>query len=300
MRYAAYDSVTGQPHVVVDGAPQAGTVLTLSHWPRSATPAALQRDLSAEIAFAYLDRPELHVDAAVVTNNHPDEDGITSVYVLVDPAAASSRRDLVIETARAGDFSTTHSRAAARAAFAISALVEDADSDPYPTVLERLTAVFDDPERFRDLWEREDAELQAGLDAIAGGAVTIEEHPEVDLAVVTVPQAQRRPHAIAVHNATDRFRVLYVHGRHYEVVFRYETWVQFVSRPVMPRVDLAPLAQLLADLDGSAWKFDGAGSIIPSLRRVDGGECSLDPHKFGALLHDALQGAPPAWDPFGR
>ena len=55
------------PHVVVDGSAQPGTVLVLSHWPGMPTPDALRADLSAEIAFHYLDHPELHVDAEFVT-----------------------------------------------------------------------------------------------------------------------------------------------------------------------------------------------------------------------------------------
>lgn len=298
MKYAPYASVTGTPHIVVDGAPQDGTVLTLSHWPGSGTPAALRRDLSAEIAFAYLDRPELHVDVDTVTNNHPDEDGITSVFVLVDPGAALARRELVIEIARAGDFSTTASRRAARCAFAISTMIAITSEDPYPVVLDQIIELIDGPEHYHDLWSREDDELQAGLDALSGGTVSIEEAPDIDLAVVSVREGMPRPHPMAVHNATDCLRTVYMQGRHYELVFRYETWVQFVSRPVMPRVDLGPLARRLSDLDGAAWTFDGAGSIIPSLRRADRAESTVPPGRFLTLLREALTDAPAAWDPF--
>lgn len=298
MRYVPYSALDGVPNIVVDGAPQADTVLTLSHWPHSGTPAELKRDLSAEIAFAYLDRPDLHVTVDAVSNNHPDEDGITSVFVLVDPESASARRRQVIEVARAGDFQTTRARDAARVAFSISAMMGQADGDPYPVVLEQMIDLLDRTDRYRDLWADEDAQLEAGERAIAGGRVTIEERPDVDLAIVSVPRGEHRPHAMAVHNATHRFRVLYVQGRRYELVFRYETWVQFVSRPAMPRVDLAPLAAELAERDGSAWSFDGAGSIIPSLRRADRAESSIVPHEFLALLTTFLADAPPAWDPF--
>jgi len=298
MQYAPYASVTGTDHIVVDGAAQDGTVLTLSHWPGSHTPAALRRDLSAEIAFAYLDHPELRVDADLVTNNHPDEDGIASVFVLVEPDAARARRELVVEIARAGDFSTTASRHAARCAFAISSMIGMTSQDPYPVVLDQLAELIDGPEHYHDLWSAEDDTFQSSLDALAGGIVTIEEHPEIDLAVVRVPAESPRPHAMAIHNATDRFRILYLHGNRYELVFRYETWVQFVSRPVMPRVDLGPLAARLSDLDGGAWTFDGAGSIIPSLRRADRAESTIAPDRFVVMVHTALTEAPAAWDPF--
>ena len=41
-------------------------------------------------------------------------------------------------------------------------------------------------------------------------------------------------------------------GRHYEFVHRYEGWVQFRSRAVRPRVDLAPLADRLTEAEATA------------------------------------------------
>lgn len=47
------------PNIVVDGSPNAGTVLTLTHWPGIAQPARLGADLSAEMAFRYLGAPAI-------------------------------------------------------------------------------------------------------------------------------------------------------------------------------------------------------------------------------------------------
>jgi Family of unknown function (DUF6687) len=74
-RFVPYPDLDGIPNVVVDGARHADTLLTLSHWPHSGTPPALKEDLSAQIAFRYLDSPDLRVDAEVVSKNHFDEDG---------------------------------------------------------------------------------------------------------------------------------------------------------------------------------------------------------------------------------
>ena len=91
MRYLAYGELDGIPNIVVDGSAHPDSLLTLSHWPKTPTPAALQDDLSAQIAFHYLDHPELHVPAEVVSNNHFDQDGLMSVYALVDPEGAQAR-----------------------------------------------------------------------------------------------------------------------------------------------------------------------------------------------------------------
>src|SRR3954454_18249299 len=188
MEYVAYGELGDRPNVIVDGAATPLTVLTLSHWPGAPTPDALKADLSAEIAFRYLDHPELHVDADVVSNNHFDEDGLMSLYALVDPQGAMPRRALVEDVARAGDFGTFRSRDAARISFAISTLADPSRSPfgpsffdrPYDEwadglyveLLARLPALLDALEPNRELWEDEDAELDRSEEALARGDVT--------------------------------------------------------------------------------------------------------------------------------
>ncbi len=62
-------------------------MLTLSHWPRTATPRGLARDLSAEIAFAALDRGARWRGARAVSNDHFDTDGLAGLFALADPEA---------------------------------------------------------------------------------------------------------------------------------------------------------------------------------------------------------------------
>lgn len=50
LRYVPYDEAAQVPNVVVDGSPNAATVLTLTHWPGIAPPAGLADDLSAQMA----------------------------------------------------------------------------------------------------------------------------------------------------------------------------------------------------------------------------------------------------------
>ena len=324
--YVAYFEVGDTPNVVVDGAALPSTVLTLSHWPGAPTPDALRADLSAEIAFRYLEQPELHVDARVVSNNHFDEDGLMSIYALTEPRAATERRVLVEDVARAGDFGTFRSRDAARVSFAISAVADPARSPlgaaffarPYEQVahglyvelLARVPALLDDVDAHRDLWADEDAALARSERAVDTGEVTIEERPEVDLAIVRVPESfaahevhrftqhrHARVHPMAVHNRTSMLRVATICGPSYEVAFRYETWVQLVTRRPAPRVDLAPLAAHLDERETGAarWTFDGVDQITPTLRSDDS---SLAPSDFLDALVAHLETAPPAWDPY--
>jgi hypothetical protein len=327
-RFVPYPDLDGIPNVIVDGARHADTLLTLSHWPHSATPAALKEDLSAQIAFRYLDSPAWHVDADAVSNNHFDEDGLAGVYALIDPDGAQRRRDLVIDVAAAGDFGTFRSRDAARISITISAYT-DADRSPldpalfalpyeryaaamYEEMLPRMDGLLDHPDRFRELWADEDEHLAVSEAGLRERSVTLEEVPDIDLAVVTVPegwterqvhrftqQRSQAVHPMAVHNATDRFRVLLVEGRRYELQFRYESWVQYMSRRPRPRVDLTPLAkELTADEASGHWVFDGAGVIAPSLHLDGATESSIAPDTFRRRLEEFLRDAPPAWDSY--
>ena len=61
-------AASSEPNVIVDGMANYRTLITLSHWRRSGTPADLMADTSTAIVFNYLDRPDLHVPADVVSN----------------------------------------------------------------------------------------------------------------------------------------------------------------------------------------------------------------------------------------
>jgi hypothetical protein len=329
MRFVPYTELDGEPNVIVDGAATVNTLLTLSHWPGSNVPVPLRADLSAEIAVRYLEQPEQHVDAALVSNSHFDEDGLLGVFALVDPETALDVKDLLVDVARAGDFGWSHTRHAARVAFAISALVDPKVSPldatifvgDYPAMAARLyrellpmvSTLLTEPDRFRDLWSREDEHLTASDRMIDDGDVTIVEHPKLDLAIVTMPTALRdgvvhrftQPrdtglHPMAVHNRTDMTRIAFVSEGHYEVQLRYETWVQLVSRRPLPRPDLAPLAWRLNELEsgGGDWRFDGAEQITPRLSLHGADDSDLEPKQFVDELMAFIPHAAHAWDPW--
>jgi hypothetical protein len=324
-RFRGYAESAAEPNVVVDGSPNDGTVLALTHWPGFAQPEGFHFDLSAEMAFHYLDDPIDHPPAEIVTNNHFDQDGLVSVHALVHPQLSLDHRDLLIDVAAAGDFATFRDRRAARASMVIDAYA-DSERSPIADVLvgsydEQCVALYEqtipllvsmaiDADRFRNLWAAEDAELAAGEAALAEGIVTIEEVHDVDLAVVRIPETLSMHgghrfagmsfdtiHPMALHNATSCFRLLVIHGRRYQFVDRYETWVQYRSRQPLPRVDMRPLAdQLIASENGSArWSASAPGSLTPILR-VDG-ESSLSSQVVREMLVTHLRTGAPAWNP---
>ena len=310
---------------MVDGGRAPGTVLMLSHWPKSGTPAHLKDDLSAQIAFRWLDQQAAE-PADLVSNDHFDEDGLVSVFALEQPEAALRQRELLIDVAAAGDFAVYRDRRAAQIAFTI-ACWNDPDRSPlgaqpfalpypqraaamYLELLPRLPELMAAPERYREHWADEAAHLDESEDAIRSGALVIEERPELDLAIVRTAgaaarrtvhrftqQRQARWHPMAIHNATNCLRTLLIDGASYELHYRYESWVQYMTRRPAPRVDLTPLAaELTAREPTGKWQFDGVKELAPRLWRE--GDSALAPEDVIERVTGFLARGAPAWDPY--
>src|SRR5262245_17073249 len=315
MRFVSYAEAADLSNIVVDGAAAAATVLTLSHWPKSGTPETLRADTSAEIVFKYLDAPDAHVDVGAVSNNHFDEDGLIGIFAITQPALAARWRALLVEIARAGDFGVCHSRNAARIAFVLAAYADQSSSPlprstvngPYAEMTDRLYRemlpilphLIAHVEDFQKLWEAEDRELEESEWLLDGGIVTIEPHADLDLAVVRVPADTAVPHPIALHTRTPHSRLIVVHGAAVELRHRYESWVQFASRRIAPRVDLAPLAaELNAEHPGAGWIFEGVDQITPRLHRNGTASIAAVDNVVERMIK-TLQTGPAAWNPYG-
>lgn len=317
MRYVPYDELRGEPSVIVDGSATGGTILTLSHWPKSGTPVEFAADTSAEIVFKYLDRPSAHVAAGAVSNNHFDEDGLVGIFALVNPDLALRHRERLIAAATAGDFGVYSSHEAARLAFTISAFADDATSPlakeifalPYAAqaamlyrkLLEVFPSLLNDLNAYRRFWEGDERQLAESEALVDQGTISIEDRAGLDLAIVRVPEREAMPHAYVLNTRTRRSRLLVVHGRHVELRYRYEGWVQFQSRKVAPRVDLSALASELTaeERPSGTWVFDGVEAITPSLRLKGSKATSIAVDSIQTRIEHHLRTGAPAWNPFG-
>jgi hypothetical protein len=328
-RFVPYDQLDDSPNIIVDGAATTGTVLTLSHWPKSGTPADLKRDTSAEIVFAYLDSPVLYPNAEFVSNNHFDEDGLIGVFALTDQVTAQENRDLLMDVASAGDFGVYKQRDAARMAFAISTCADSNTSPlpkeifemPYPqmagrlyeNLLEVFPRLITSLNDYKNLWETEDAKLSASEELIENGDITIEERPELDLALINIPvglppmPAHRftqvrltECHPFALHSRTKCTRLFIAQGQRVEFQYRYESWVQLASRRPPARVDLKAMADELnrEEISGGHWVFDGVDRITPRLHFKGNSATSISAGMFLSRLEKHLATGAPAWNPY--
>ncbi len=319
MRFLPYAQIGSIPNVIVDGAGTEHTVLTLSHWPKSGTPAGLRGDTSTAIVFNYLDSPQFHVNADAVSNNHFDEDGLVGIFAMIEPAMAEQHRDLLIDVSMAGDFGVFARREAARIAFTLSAYA-DADASPLPKslfalphpdlsselyvrLLDVLPMLLTSVDDHRSLWEGPDATLTASEALIENGTITIDERHALDLAVVRMPRelpGLAQCHPFALHSRTACTRLLLAQGRRVEVQYRYEGWVQMASRRPAPRGDLSELGDELNHEEASEghWVFDGVDQITPRLHLEGRGEPSISPDVIVSRVEHHLRTGPPAWDPY--
>ncbi len=286
MKYVPYSKLSGLPNIIVDGAAQADTVLTLSHWPGSSSPAEFRADTGTETVLNYLATPGAQKQYApkvrIVSNNHFDEDGLCSVWAMLHPALALKRRELLIDVATAGDFNTYRRPQAAKVVFTIRSYADPeispvagklqgddgTGSARYQALLPLLEGFLEDTDHYGPYWDAEWSAMLKSKTAMVTGQVELHEIPHVDLAVAQAPEFL---HPMVLYNSTERLRVLTaLPGGLYLLRYRYETWVQFASRPVMPRVDLTPLLPRLQELErsGARWTFDGIAATTPALRPV--------------------------------
>ncbi|MCK4177931.1 DUF6687 family protein [Aciditerrimonas ferrireducens] len=294
---AVLDLPVAEPvaHVLVDGAPRARTVLTLSHWPGTPTPGALRADLSTEIALAAVSRRwPLPRRVAGATLDHLDVDGLLGLLVLAEPSVAEGEGSLLVEAARVGDFGVVRDPRAAMLAFGLAywlgvdPMVGFGRAGARPTQAWSLVEALEVARRVLG-WARAGADGEAagagarpGADgpaglaeelagwraserALAAGQVVLSEEPERDLLVVR-PRAGCWPvggglgdlpvHPAALHSASPRSRVCLVGEDRLVCWFRYETWVRLGrGRPSGMRPRV-DLGPLAAEL--SAWP-DGGG-----------------------------------------
>jgi len=284
VKFLPYSKLAGVPNIIVDGAAQQDTVLTISHWPRSGSPAEFRADTSTEMVLNYLSTPGAEAKYAprvrAVSNNHFDEDGLCAVWAMLNPKRALQMRDALIDVASAGDFHTYRRPQAAKVVFTIRSYA-DAQTSPlasklqgddaagsarYQALLPLLESFLDDTPRFSPFWDAEWSEMRRSINSLHSDEAELSEMGAVDLAVV---EAKEPLHWMVLHNQTQCLRVLTaLPGGRYELRYRYETWVQFASRPVRRRVDLAPLLPRLQSLEQAPvrWTFDGIAEVTPALR----------------------------------
>ncbi len=276
-----------RPVVMVDGpfgaAPDGG--LHLAHWPGNRTPQELRRDLSTEVAFAFLDldearRTELTAGCEALVLNHYDTDGICALLALSQPEVCLPHRELLNEVAASGDLFEVRSERA----FAVDMALQDLGrrwtsqrADLVMAALDLLTRMLGDA-------EAEAARWRGPLDRLKGDRAALESALFDDLVYMdlgvwsaTLPGASPSPfdpgrHAFLGSGRHDRALLLGSGpgGTSARFVVGTRSFFDIVSRPASGRPDLAALTSLLNDLegergDGHRWHHQPISGATPEL-----------------------------------
>jgi hypothetical protein len=267
--------------------------LNLSHWPGNATPPELRHDLSTGIALAFARLPEarqreLARGCTALANNHYDTDGVLALFVLARPEEALPHAPFLLQAAAAGDLF----RFPSERAFALDALVGALAEPGSPweplwsgasgsakheilvrELVERLPWILAGGlEELARLWQPQLERLRADLAALQAAARDEIVHLELALWSSERPIAPGRH---ALFGTTERDRALLLArdgaGTRARLVVNTSSWFDLVSRPALPRPDLAALAQRLNELEGSsptaalAWRAQPTDNPAPEL-----------------------------------
>lgn len=311
LRYDPYrPGASAADAIVVGGAP--GGRLHLSPWPGNATPPALKADTGLEIVLKFLNlkvarRGAIRQGAEIATSPCFGVDPLLALWSLLAPHRAQGFTGPLQAAAFSGEFRVFIFPEATKICCAINRLGDPERSPPrgelggadpwdrlgalYRALLPRVDELLGYPDRFAADWTEEFEAIQGDRRLFGEGKATVAEFPEVDLAVVRAPRPLR---AVARNTATERLRVLTITGpASYELTYRAETWVELVSRPVSPRIDLAPLLPELQALESAGtWVFDGIARPAPALRCADAagspGPSAIPPDCFLGILRRYL------------
>lgn len=286
------DGLPDEPVLSVDGA-WGAPGLNLSHWPGQKTPPELRHDLSTGCALAFARLPDARQQAlargcTAIANNHYDTDGVLAIFALARPEVALPQAEFLLQAAAAGDLFRFPSERAFALDVLIGALAEPGSpwealwgaksgSEKHEILLrelvERLPWILQGGlEELGALWKRELERLRADVESLRGAAK--DEIVHLELAVWTGERGfDPGRHALFGTSERDRALVLArdAGGTCARFVLNTTSWFELVSRPPLPRPDLAALAARLNELEGRtpdapfAWRAQAAASPAPEL-----------------------------------
>jgi hypothetical protein len=287
-----FEGLPEGPVLSVDGA-WGAPGLNLSHWPGQKTPPELRHDLSTGCALAFARVPEARQEelargCTAIANNHYDTDGVLAIFALARPAVALAQSEFLLQAAAAGDlFRFPNERA-----FALDALIGGLAEPGSPwealwagksgrakheilvrELVERLPWILAGGlEELGELWRPQVERLHADLEALRGA--TKDEIVHLELAVWTGEHGLD-PGRHALFGTSERDRALVLAreagGTRARLVLNTSSWFELVSRPALPRPDLAALAARLNPLESLApdaplaWRAQPIASPAPEL-----------------------------------
>jgi hypothetical protein len=285
--YIPFSELKHHKAIVVDSMHANGFML--SHWKGVSAPSSISDDTSAAIVLNALRQNLPELDQPYVTANHFDIDGFIGVWALLNPELALNHEELLREMALIGDFRELDmSRPVAGEALKLVCWINakeaelfyrpfEADemeeketvhcTEKFKYFLREFGRVLQDPDWERGSWEDEAASVLLGYRDIYKPETSLKRYPELGLIIIETPHPL---HYYALFSRTKGFDIVLTcyDSNRYELEYKYTTWVDITSRPTLPRVNMAPLADKLNQLEqsGHIWTYHSITETGPILR----------------------------------
>ena len=247
---------------------------------------------------------------------YPNMKGKKFIFVTVHRRENTENKELLIGIANAGNFGIYSDLQAARLSFIISSYSSEKTSPLdskifqmkysdqfealYNEILILLPELIENTQRFKAHYEKEEDFLLESEFYFQNNFVQIEELKDLDLAVIRVSpeiKAKRKTkvanliHPMSIHNRTRCFKILLICENEYELYYRYESWVDYISEKHPPRIDLHDFRWDLNLIENgfNEWKFTGVNAIISRLKLKQEGGSSIGEWEFIDKLKKTLE-----------
>ncbi|OKL38842.1 DUF6687 family protein [Pontibacter flavimaris] len=289
-QFIPFSEVKDKKAIVVDSTHANGFML--SHWRGAPSPEPVKDDTSAAIVLNAMRQRLPELDLPYVTANHFDIDGFVGVWALLNPELALENEELLRQMALIGDFrelDLNHPLAgeALKLVCWVNARERELFYRPFEAdemeekeaaqcvqkfryFLREFNRVLQDPDWEKGAWEEEAASVLLGYRDMYKPETKITRHPEVGLIIIETPHPL---HYYALFSRTQGFDMVLAcyQGNKYELEYKYTTWVDIASRPTLPRLPMAPLAERLNEIESSGrrWTYEPVTETGPLLR-LDG------------------------------
>lgn len=280
--FLPFDKIGEQKTIVVDALhPNA---LVLSHWKGGNIHSEIAADTSGEIVLNALKSEIEGIDNPLVSANHFDIDGFVGVFALFYPDLAEAYDKVLREMAIIGDFREFKEESkAAQHALKLCCWVNSRErenfyrpfgekaeaslcNNKFQYFLKLFPKVLENTDRFKNDWIKEYEETLKGIDQLKDKCLLTQRK---DLGLI-IQRCKSPSHYYAHFSNSKGFdAVLSIYDDHrYEFEYKYTTWVDIVSRPTLPRINLKPVAEILNDIEKSeyVWAVDHITDTGPILR----------------------------------
>lgn len=280
--FLPFEKIGGQKTIVVDALhPNA---LVLSHWKGGNVHPQIAADTSGEIALKALKNDFDGLDCDFVSANHFDIDGFVGVFALTYPELAKAYDEVLREMAAIGDFREYNPKSdAAKLALKLCCWINSREREnfyrpfgeqsesklclnKFQYFLKIFPKVLEQPKRFKSDWIVEYKEIQKGIERLKKKCQLTERK---DLGLI-IQRCHEPTHYYAHFSNSKGFdAILSIYdNQRYEFEYKYTTWVDIVSRPTLPRINLKPFAETLNGIEKSeyVWVVDHITDTGPILR----------------------------------